>query len=961
MSKKKKTKKKKRSQQPVPSVGDTSRWPVPPNKRIKTARKKKKSSRVMSTSDHTISASRLFATISPARHCSSDLLRKEVETSSHPESPQVDVAREHIEDGMEVEGELDPVDERSSDRNVSLRSHKQATFTPKDSLFPFYTSVDTPSGISLLAGSNKDHSHCIMGYVPPPPSEAELAAVMQELDSRRSVSPVDILTLIDSWEREKQLMEVSAGVESKNNKNSHVNCPKKSPQSDVSLSVRKTPKVSVATNIVKITATFRVDSAACVETGLAVNRRRTASKTSMKVDRQCQLDDSDDDLSITERQPESKDVNDEVIARKKQDCGVESVHEDRSRNDNDVLNETNTSDSDLRRGRPAEDQMHRFVGFNTGKILSGKKRNIHSESHSGMQPATPVKFPASPTASEHDVDTCWDTNMDTSLDTSHLSFTQALASVVSPSPVGKIRMSSANRKSRARNLFKSPKGKMGGIMKVSSGHGYEEPVVKGVRETEVGVESVGKGFGKFSTGGVVNGVGGLHKSPAGRVGDLPASDVITRPTEACETPLKNTEMTPPRQDTVSPTLFDSGDDDIDTVADGCNKAQVNITSKTTTSADDPDMPNFSLLGDDDQCEHTETCAESADADVVETTASATVLDLPNFDLLDDDSFDELDFDLGFDLAESDEEVAPVDGSGCHDNDADIPRTDGGATGVSPQCHHSVTTVSPQCHHAAVSSGRISRSPTELVTNAVKPLTNSPVIFKSDSHHYEVPRVIVRPTFVSGSLATTSHPSLGNTATLDSPHYDLPDRRTQRDESVFRPSEMTTRHGLDDTVSLNRSCVKTAGSRLHLNLKQNHNVQFNENSDPGRAIKQPLCKGREAEQPSPGMLLHEERFRGKTMEQPGTTGKMKKETGAGLGGSFSEGSLGANKVIKSHRIRASNSTTHGRHIDAVREVDELWRSSKMDASDDFVQPQFGTSRVCFSLIIFILWETGCYAE
>ena len=994
----KKKKKKRRLQWPVPSVCDTSRQTVPPNKRTKTAKKKKKSSHMMSTSNHTIGASRLFAMISPARHCSGDLLHKEAETFCLPELPLVDVAREHTGDGMEVldvaeeeqnKYEQEPVDERSSDRNASLQRHKRATFTPKaddtDNLFPFYTSVDTPPGISLLAGSTRDHSHCIMGYVPPPPSEAELAAVMQELEARRSVSPVDILTLIDGWESEKQLMEVNAGFES-SNRESRVSCPKKSPQTDVSLSVRKTPKVSIATNSVQITAPGHVDSAAAVEARLAGNGSHSASKTSTKVDRQRQVDDSDDHFSTTERQPESNDVNDVVIARKNQDGGVESVSRDRSRNENDVLNDADTPESGHRRGRPVEEQMHRCLGFNTETFLSGEKRNTHSGSPGGIPPA---KCPASHTDSEHDVDTCWDTNMDTSLDTSHLSFAQALASVVSPSPVGKIRMSSANLKCRARNLFRSPKGKMGGVANVSSGRGYEEPLVKGVRETEVGVETIGEGFGRVSIG---HGVEGLCKTPAGSVSDLPASDVITRPTEVCVSPLKSTEVTPPRHDTASPTLFDSGDDDIDTVADGCNKARVNITSKTTNSADDPDVPDFSLLDEDDQCENTETGTEAAGADVVETSASATALDLPNFDLLDDDSFDELDFDLGFDMAESDEEVAPADGGGCHDDDADIPRAGGGATGVSPRCRHT-----------AVSSVRVTVSPTELASSAVKPLTNSPVIVKSENRHYEAPAVIVRPTFVSGSWVTTSHPSTPNIAELDSSHYDLPNTRTRRVESVAGPSEMTTGPGLDDTVSLNRSWVKTTGSRLHLNLKQNHSVHFTEHSDTGRSMKQPRCKGRETEQPSdpvtslherfrgrtieqprckgreteqpsdpvtslherfrgrtieqprckgreteqpsdPVTSLHEERFRGRTIEQPGITGKKKEGAEPGLGGIFSEGPLADNKAIKSRRIRASNSATHGRHIDSVSGGDEWWSSRQMDGGDDFVQPQFGTTRV-----------------
>ena len=873
---------------------------------------------------------------------------EEDNSSHHPvgqtESPKVDIifeSGEDVEDKMmdlekdeDNSDDHDPPGHASSSRDCNswlsnLQSHDHvksaANGDNTNDLFPFYASGESLPGVAdcsqgqsrCIVGSVQGHSWCNIGSVPEPPSEEELAAVMQELDAKRCISPVDILMLIDGWEKEKRLVEVSRGIGFKNKKDVS------SPTSDLlcsGKSVRKAPKMSVSTQGVGITAPFSEDSPGHVGTGQTMSRGLDEPEWSDRIHQLPPMNESHDErhLNKTHGKYESENiVSDVKYAKQKQDCDMTSVIEDRSRHrqENDMFNEAVRPDSGLKCGLPTENQelskAHPSPGCNSEKSGTSEKNinaNVYSEFHGNT---SPVPLAQSTVASWADCYSDLDTNIDICLDTSHLSFTQALASVddsfVSPSPNGKIVKPSINLKPPARCLFKSPKGKS---VKTPNEHVFKSPLAKGMRDTDMGIKSPRLGISKAAAT--------WSGSPTGRVSE---SNVSNRAVELHETPLRNTELSPNRE-FVSPTLFD---EDSDKTTDDCIETPRNVIIKTT-SADDLDLPNFSLFDEEDSPEDAESCFKTTGKDPVKMVTSANVLDLPNFNLLDDDSFDELDFDLGFDMAESDEDMIPGDDSHCHDNGAgEQPRTEGGATCV----------TSSQHHDTAVSSGHVSVSPSECVINAIKLHTNLPVKFKSDINRSDTAKLIVPPTFVSKPLATTSSvPSTNKPYSLNSSMYDPLDSRNQKDQSVLTHTETHARPGMDDSAMFSNSCDRSVGSRLRLNLKQSHNVRFTETSEQpserGRSVQQPVFRGKS---------LREVAFRERTMEERAVRRNSQKQTELGCGRSLTVSSFAANKTTKPWvKIHPSKSTN-------VSNPDASWTGRKTGhRDDDFIKPQNGRTAV-----------------
>ena len=649
---------------------------------------------------------------------------------------------------------------------------------------------------------------------------------------------------------------------------------------------KKSRKMSVSANNVKITAPFAVESPVNIGT---INREHDADS----MHKQHSKDESDYGPRLNKTNMKSDCRNgiiDEVYAKQNQRCESISMIEGKTRDANNLFNEIGTSDSNFKHEHPTTKQTltkyqpSPIYGSEKG-ATSGKITNVR------MSTETPI-IPALCRV------TLWsgdngdiDTNTDNCLDTSHLSFTQALASVddsfVSPSPITKTNHSSITLKGRGRQLFTRERGKTVEAVKSPV---FKYPLPEGTRD-------IGKMDGIAKAGSI------RSESTEGNVSEFTASD------RTYKTPRRNATCTVVRPDSVSPTLFDSADEDDNKVAENYTEAPGKIV--VGTMADDIDMPNFSLLDEDECLREAESCIEIAGEDAIETSASVNALDLPDFNLLDDDdSFDELDFDLGFDMSESDEDVMLGDGDAC----GDASRTEGDVT----------RGTSPQGLRAVASSNRGGVTPSERIRNVSNPCASTPVTFNGDTHCSDAPKLIVHPTVVCTPLCGPQTSS------------------NQTDHAVSTHNMTRISPVMDDSVLSSHNTARSVGSRLQLNARRNHSVQFTENSerpsDRGMSMQHPAFRGRKTEQPcDSGRKLHDVNSRGRAMEQPG---HLQRDTEHGFRRSVSESTLATSKETEPRkRIQVSKSSTRCAYVSPMNKL-----GASRPSRSDFVEPQQGKSFV-----------------
>ena len=895
---------------------DTSKRPSLSDKHGKAMKVKNTSRGVSAAGDRIGGSTVMDTTVSCANDPSSDVGRMdEDESHSRPdktESTEVGFTCD-IDDVFEasmVEKDNDNNDDQGS---PGLENPARDSQSHHDAKFEFEAANDFfPSGkISpgISAESNQGPSCFKVGPVPAPPSKEELVAAMEALDSKRCLSPVDILTLIDSWEKERCRAEVcrdagfksdkdsnssknkecqnigskNHGIGSKNRKDSLASSPPNGlSSSSMTWSRKKQRKMSVSANNVKITAPFAADSTVNVGT---MNRGENAPERSDSIHEQHSMNNSDYGLRLnkTNRTSDCRNsINDVVHAKQNQDCESRiSVIEDKGKGISYLFNEIRTPDSNFKHEQPTKKQTLTKGKSSTGyspekSSMSGKNTNVKTSPETPVISALRHVTPWS--GNNGDIDT----SGDNFLDISHLSFTQALASVddsfVSPSPIAKTRPSTVTLKAHGRQLFTTcQRRKTVEAAKNPNGLVFEYPLTECTRD-------IAK-MGGISKAGSI-------RSESTNVGEFTASD------RTYKTPRRNITCTVVRPESVSPTLFDSADEDDDKLAENGTEAQDKIIVGTT--ADDIDLPNFSLF---DEEEEAESCIETAGEDAIETAACVNALDLPDFNLLDDDSFDELDFDLGFDMSESDEDMMQGD-------DGDALRAEGDVTlGTSPQ---GLTTEA--------SPNRDCVTPSERVRSVSNLCASSPVKFNGDTHSSDAPKLIVHPTVVSRPLCSP----------LNS--------RNRTDHAVSTHERTSISPVMDDSVL---SC-RSGGSRLRLNARHNHSVQFTENaeqpSDKGTSMQHPAFRGRNTEQPcDSGRLLRNTTFRGRVMEQPE---HLQKDTEHGFRRSLSESTLAASKEIEHRKqVQVSKSSTRCAYVSPMNKL-----GSSRPSSSDFVEPRHGKSYI-----------------
>ena len=901
---------------------------------------------VSSATGERISSSTLIDTTNRGNDPSSDVQRMYVDDSdSRPdktESTEVGFTCCDIDDVFEasmVEKDNDNNEDRVSPglenpARDSQSLHDARFASEVDAANHFFPSGKASPGIS--AESNQGHSCFKVGHVPQPPSEEELVAAMEELDSKTCISPVDILTLIDRWEKERCRAEVcrdagfksdkdsnssknkecqnigskNHGIGSKNRKDSLASSPPNGlSSSSMTWSRKKQRKMSVSANNVKITAPFAVDSTVNVGT---MDKGENVPERSDSIHEQHSMNNSDHGpcLEKTNRKLERHNVIKDVVCANRSRESL-SLIEDKGKDVSYLFNEIRTSDSNLKREQPIAKQTltktKKSLGHSAEKSSTPGKNNIVRMSPES--PVIPSRCRVTPWSCDNsDIDT----NEDNLLDVSHLSFTQALASVddsfVSPSPLVKTRHSAVTLKAHGRQLFSCQRGNTFEAVKSPNGLVFKYPLTECTRD-------IGK-MGGISRAGSI-------RSESTNVGEFTASD------RTYKTPRRNITSTVVRTESVSPTLFDSADEDDNKVAEKCTEAQDKIIVGTTS--DDIDLPNFSLF---DEEEEAESCIETAGEDAIETAASVNALDLPDFNLLDDDSFDELDFDLGFDMSESDEDVMPGDDAAC----GDALRTEGDVT----------LGTSPQGLSAIASSNHGGVTPSERVRSVSNPCASSPLKFNSDTHCSDAPKLIVHPTIISRPLCSP----------LNS--------RNRTDHAVSTHNRTSVSPVLDDSV-LSSQNTRSGGSRLRLNARHNHSVQFTENterpSDLGTSMHHPAFRGRKMELPcDSGRLLRNTTIVGRAMEQPCDSGRLlrnttisnttirgremeqpghlQKDTEHGFRRSFSESTLAASKENEHRKqVRVSKSSTRCAYVSPMKML-----GSSRPSSSDFVEPRHGKSYI-----------------
>ena len=911
---------------------DTSKRPSLSDKHGKAMKTKNTSRGVTSAKGDRIVSSTLIDTTYRGIDPSSDVQHMDIDDSvilPHKiESSEVDITCCDIDYVLEPsmsEKEEDGYDDQGSpgleNPARDSQSHHDAKFASEvDAANHFFPSGKASPGIS--AESNQGHSCFKVGHVPQPPSEEELVAAMEELDSKTCISPVDILTLIDRWEKERCRAEVcrDAGFKSDKDSNSSKNkecqnigsknhgigsqskkesscfgsknhdigsknkCRPCSPPNGLSGSCmtwsrKKQRKMSVSANNVKITAPFAVDSTANIG---GMDRVQNIVEWSDSIREQHSMNDSDygHGLVKTNRKSDCRNcINDVVHAKQNQDCESRiSVIEDKGKGISYLFNEIRTPDSNFKHEQPTKKQTLTKGKSSTGyspekSSMSGKNTNVKTSPETPVISALRHVTPWS--GNNGDIDT----SGDNFLDISHLSFTQALASVddsfVSPSPIAKTRPSTVTLKAHGRQLFTTcQRRKTVEAAKNPNGLVFEYPLTECTRDIA-------------KMGGISK--AGSMRSESTNVGEFTASD------RTCRTPRRNITCTVVRPESVSPTLFDSADEDDSKAAEKCNEAQDKIIVGTT--ADDIDLPNFSLF---DEEEEAESCIETAGEDAIETAASVNVLDLPDFNLLDDDSFDELDFDLGFDMGESDEDACGSD---------DVPKAESDVThGTSP----------PQGLATEATYNRGSVTPSERVRSVSNPCASSAITFNGDTHCSDAPKLIVHPTIVSRSLCSP----------LNS-------------RTVSTHSRTSVSPVLDESV-LSSHNTRSGGSRLRLNARHNHSVQFTENSerpsDKGVSMRHPAFRGKKTEQPcDSGRQLRNATFRGRAMEEPG---HLQKDTEHGFRRSLSESTLAASKENEHRKqVQVSKSSTRCAYVSPMNKL-----GASRPSSSDFVGPRHGKSSI-----------------
>ena len=897
------------SRKPAPSVVDTSKRPTLSDKHVKALKTKNTSRGVSATGDRANCQTVIDTTLSCVQHSYSDVQRMDLDDSgSRPDktkSAEVGFTCCDIDDVLEptmVEKENDNNDDRSSPGlenppRDSQSLHDARFASEVDALNDFFPPGKISPGIS--AESNQGQSCFKVGPVPAPPSEEELVAAMEELDSKTCISPVDILTLIDSWEKERCRAEVCHGAgfknkecQNKNNKESHRigsknKCRPCSPPnglsgSSMTWSRKKQRKMSVSANNVKITAPFAVDSTANIG---GMDRVQNIVEWSDSIREQHSMNDSDYGHGLVKTNRKSdcrKSINDVVCAKQNRSRESLSVIEDKDRDASYLFKEIRTSDSNFKHEQPTMKQTLTKRTPSQKGATSGKNTNARTSPES---PVIPSRCHVMPWSGDNgDIDT----NEDNCLDNSHLSFTQALASVddslVSPSPDAKTRHSSVTLKGHGRQLFTCQGGKTVEAVKSPNGLVFKYPLTEGTR-----------GIGNIASNGISK--AGCIRSESTNVGEFTASD------RTYKTPQRNITCTVTRPESVSPTLFDSADEDNDNVPENGTEAQGKIIVGLTAPSDDIDLPNFSLFDDEDAAE---SCIETAGEDAIETAASVNALDLPDFNLLDDDSFDELDFDLGFDLSESDEEVTPGDDAAC----GDAPGTEGNGT-------------SPRGLTTGASSNRDCVTPSERVRRVSNLCMSSPIKFNGDTHSSDAPKLIVHPTVVSAPLCSPVN------------------SRNQTDHAVSTHSRTSISPVMDESV-LSSHNTRSGGSRLRLNTRHNHSVQFTENSeqpsDKGMSMRHPAFRGKKTEQLcDSGRQLRDTTFRGRAMEKPGN---LQKDAEHGFGRSLSESTLAASKENEHRKqVQVSKSSTRCAYVSPMNKL-----AATRPSSSDFVEPRHGKSYI-----------------